>query len=310
MSGKYRLVTRSDFDGLVCALLLRELGLIDEILFVHPKDMQAGKIPMGPKEISTNLPYVPGVHLAFDHHPSEALRHPANLLSPHFQLDPQAPSTARMIYEHFGPASFAKMPAEMLHALDRYDSGQLHMDEILEPQGWILLAMLLDPRTGLERHKSLSLSNYLMMMHLIEACEKGQSLQQIFELRPIKERLKILREHQQDFRDQILRCTEMHGSLALLNLQQEEILYSGNRFMIYALWPNCKTSLHVLWGLERENTVIALGSSLFNRQDHCDLGQICLRYGGGGHKHAGTMQIAHEQMPLVLSELKQSLKDL
>ena len=105
-ASQFRLVTRSDFDGLVCGVLLKELDLIDEITFVHPKDMQDGKVAISARDITTNLPYVPGCHLAFDHHSSEIARNggrrPAN-----YVIDPEAFSAARVVWRHFGGATRA-----------------------------------------------------------------------------------------------------------------------------------------------------------------------------------------------------------
>src|ERR1017187_3633160 len=145
---KYRLVTRSDFDGLVCAVLLRHLELIDEIKFVHPKDMQDGKVEVSNQDLTTNLPYVPGVHLAFDHHSSETIR-VGGARTNHI-IDPKAPSAARVVYDYYGglkafPASWN----EMMAAVDKGDSAQFSREEILHPEKWDLLNFLMDARTGL-----------------------------------------------------------------------------------------------------------------------------------------------------------------
>ena len=135
---KHRLVTRSDFDGLVCAVLLNELNLIDEITFVHPKDMQDGKVPITARDITTNLPYVPGAHLVFDHHASETIRNGSRRAN-HI-IDPDAPSAARVLYNHYGGRSaFPKVSPEMMAAVDKADSAQFTREEILEPRGWVLL---------------------------------------------------------------------------------------------------------------------------------------------------------------------------
>ena len=147
---KFRLVTRSDFDGLVCAVLLKELDLIDDIKFVHPKDMQDGTILISGTDITSNLPYVEGVHLAFDHHSSEVSRvggDPDN-----YVIDPDAPSAARVVYDHYGGKDkFPNVSDEMMDAVDKGDSAQFSEDEIINPGGWALLNYLMDARTGLGR---------------------------------------------------------------------------------------------------------------------------------------------------------------
>src|SRR3712207_3706013 len=149
---RHRLVTRSDFDGLVCAALLKKLGMLEDILFVHPKDMQDGKIELRPTDITTNLPYCEGVHLAFDHHDSELERVGADSPDNHV-IDPNARSAARVVYDHFGgDAVFGGAPwYSLLSAVDKADSADFSQDEILAPTGWILLSFLMDPRTGLGR---------------------------------------------------------------------------------------------------------------------------------------------------------------
>jgi nanoRNase/pAp phosphatase (c-di-AMP/oligoRNAs hydrolase) len=302
MSGsKFRLVTRSDFDGLVCAVLLKELGMIDDIKFVHPKDMQDGTIHISDNDITTNLPYVKGVHLAFDHHASEAIRvegEPDNYI-----IDPGAPSAARVVYEYYGgKEKFPNVSEEMMEAVDKGDSAQYSVDEILNPKGWVLLNYLMDARTGLGRFREFRVSNYNLMMQLIDAC-RDQSVDEILTLADVKERVDLYREHQDKFKDQIKRCTKAHKNLAVLDLRGEKTIYAGNRFMIYALFPKTNISIHVLWGLNRQNTVFATGKSIVNRSSKTNIGALMLKYGGGGHENAGTCQLANDQADEVLGEL-------
>ena len=160
---KYRLVTRSDFDGLVCAVLLKELDLIDDIKFVHPKDMQDGTILVSESDITTNLPYVAGVHLAFDHHLSETIRMEEK--ADNHIIDPDAPSAARVLYDYYGGRNkFPRVSDEMMEAVDKSDSAQFTKDEILKPGGWALMNYLMDSRTGLGRFREFRISNYQLMM--------------------------------------------------------------------------------------------------------------------------------------------------
>lgn len=302
MSGNiFRLVTRSDFDGLVCAVLLKELGMIDDIKFVHPKDMQDGTIRISDNDITTNLPYVKGVHLAFDHHASEAIRiedEPDNHI-----IDPGAPSAARVVYEYYGgKEKFANVSEEMMEAVDKGDSAQYSVDEILDPKGWVLLNYLMDARTGLGRFREFRVSNYNLMMQLIDAC-RDQSVDEILALPDVKERVDLYMEHQDKFKDQIKRCTKVHNNLAVLDLRGEKTIYAGNRFMIYALFPKANISIHALWGLNRQNTVFATGKSIVNRTSKTNIGELMLKYGGGGHENAGTCQVANDQADKVLGEL-------
>ena len=303
---KHRLVTRSDFDGLVCAVLLKEQGLIDEIKFVHPKDMQDGKVETSGNDITTNLPFVPGVHLAFDHHSSEVARsggwNPENLV-----IEPDAPSAARVVYNHYGGRkAFPRVPLEMMAAVDKADSAQFTREEILRPQGWVLLSFLMDPRTGLGRFREFRVSNYQLMMDLIEYC-RNHTIGQILDLPDVKERVDLYAEQDLLHKAQIERCSTLEGKVVILDLLQEETIYAGNRFIVYAAFPKATVSIHVMWGLKKQNTVLAVGKSILDRSSKADIGALCLKYGGGGHENAGTCQPENKDASRVLKELVAAL---
>ncbi|MCW6513163.1 exopolyphosphatase [Lichenifustis flavocetrariae] len=292
-SGPYRLVTRSDFDGLVCGMLLRESGLIAEIKFVHPKDMQDGLIAITDRDIITNLPYVPGCHLAFDHHSSEMDRNGEP--QPNHIIDPTAPSAAHVVYRHFGGAAcFPNIGEDLMNAVDKADSAQFSQDEILNPTGWTLLNFLMDSRTGLGRFRDFTVSNYELMMQLIDKC-RHLSVDEVLSLPDVRERVALYEAHRERFADQLRRCTAVHGTLALLDLRSEETIFAGNRFMIYAMHPQCNISAHVMWGLRKQNTVFAIGKSILDRSSPVDVGAVCAAYGGGGHTAAGTCQVDNER---------------
>ena len=298
---KFRLVTRSDFDGLVCAVLLKHLDMIDEIKFVHPKDMQDGKIAIGPTDITTNLPYVAGAHLIFDHHSSETVRNTGS--ASNYVLDPHAASAARVVYSHFG--GHQSFPAEwdaMMEAVDRADSAQFTREEILHPQDWVLLNYLMDSRTGLGRFRNFRISNYQLMMELIDYC-KTHDIKQILQLPDVRERSDMYFAHEEQFKAQLARCAQVQGNLVVLDLRNEEVIYAGNRFMIYALFPETNISIHALWGVARQNTVFATGKSILNRTSKTNIGELMLQYGGGGHENAGTCQVGNDEAAEILSKL-------
>ena len=304
---RYRLVTRSDFDGLVCAALLKSRDMIDDILFAHPKDVQDGKVQVGPRDITTNLPYVPQCHLAFDHHASETVRlggpPPKNLV-----LDPSAPSAARVVFNHLGGKSaFPAMSLEMLAAVDKGDAAQFTREEVLDPQGWVLLNFLMDARTGLGRFKTFGVSNRQLMMDLIENCWKHDNVGEILRLPNVAERVAFYREHQEPSRAQLQRCGKVHANLVVVDLRNDDPIYVANRFVIYALYPQCNISLHVLWGVKKQVTVFAMGKSIFNRTSKTDIGRLALGYGGGGHEAAGTCQVDNDRAVTVLGELIQRI---
>ncbi len=298
---KFRLVTRSDFDGLVCAVLLRELDMIDDIKFVHPKDMQDGKIEITANDITTNLPYVAGAHLSFDHHASETIRNTGERKN--HVIIPDAPSAARVVYEYYGgKQGFPNIGDDIMLAVDKGDAAQFSRDDILDPQGWDLLNMLMDARTGLGRFHDFRISNYQLMMDLIAYC-KSHSIAEIMELPDVRERVDLYREHSAKAREQIQRCATVHQNLVVLDLRGEETIWTTNRFTIYALFPQCNISIHVMWGLKKMNTVFATGKSILDRSSKTNVGELMLKYGGGGHHAAGTCQVENEVAAERLAEI-------
>jgi len=303
---KYRLVTRSDFDGLVCAVLLNELDLIDDITFVHPKDMQDGKIAITERDITTNLPYVPGAHLVFDHHESETVRNAGRRDVNHI-IDAHAPSAARVVYDHYGgKAVFARITDEMMAAVDQADSAQYSREDILDPQGWVLLNYLMDSRTGLGRFREFRISNYALMMDLIKYC-RDHTIEQILDLPDVQERVALYRDHAAKAKEQILQCATQIGNLVVLDLRPEETIWATNRFMIYALFPTANISIHVMWGLQKQNTVLATGKSILDRSSKTHVGNLMLEFGGGGHAAAGTCQLANDKADGMLQMLVQRI---
>ncbi|MFP4115296.1 MAG: exopolyphosphatase [Spirochaetota bacterium] len=302
---RYRLVTRSDFDGLVCAVLLKELDLIDEIKFVHPKDMQDGLIAISDNDITTNLPFVDGVHLAFDHHLSESRR---NQNHENYIIDADAPSAARVVYDYYGGSErFTNIPVELMEAVDKGDSANFEMDEVLQPRGWNLLNFIMDARTGLGRFKNFRISNYQLMMDLIDYCRE-YPIEEILKLQDVRERVDLYREHERLFQEQTRRCSAVHDNVLVVDLRGEETIYAGNRFIKYALFPETNVSVQVIWGFKKQNTVLSVGRSIFNRTSESNIGELMLEYGGGGHLSAGTCQVDNDAADAIVAELIDRLR--
>jgi nanoRNase/pAp phosphatase (c-di-AMP/oligoRNAs hydrolase) len=301
LAGAYRLVTRSDFDGLVCAALLKELGVLEDILFVHPKDVQDGKVELTADDITTNLPYRPEVALSFDHHSSEDVRVTED--AGNRVAISGADSAARVVYEYFGGAQrFPRVSEELMEAVDKADAAKFSEREILDPQGWILLSFLMDPRTGLGRFRDFRVSNYELMMQLIDLCLE-RSVEEILAHPDVAERVALYREHAEAATKQIRRCSSVHGRVVVVDLREEEVIHPTNRFMVYALHPQCTVSVHVLWGLRQQNTVLAVGRSIIDRSSTFDIGRLMLTHGGGGHEAAGTCQVDNDVVETVLAEI-------
>ena len=303
MEPKKRLVTRSDFDGLACAMMLRELGLADEIKFVHPKDVQDGKIELNQNDITTNLPYDPRVGLAFDHHESEVDRLKAQETGGKLIIDPNARSAARVVYDYYGGAkTFPRVSEELMAAVDKGDSADFTLDEILNPTGWVLLHYLMDPRTGLGRFRQFRISNYDLMMQLISFC-MDHTVDEILELPDVKERVDLYFEQADMFKEQLRRIAKVYDKVVVLDLRDEEIIHAGNRFMIYALYPETQISVHVAWGFRKQNTAVMIGKSIVNKASTVDIGELCLKYGGGGHHNAGTCQLENDEVDQQLPDI-------
>lgn len=284
----------------MCAVILKEVGIIDEIKFVHPKDMQDGTIEINDNDITTNLPYVEGVHLAFDHHESETIR---NGKKENHIILPDAPSAARVVYDYYGgKEKLHNITEEMMEAVDKADAAQFSIEDILDPKGWDLLSFLMDSRTGLGRFRDFRVSNYELMMNLIDYCY-NHTIDEIMELPDVKERVDLYAKYTTEFKEQLARCSKIYGNLIVLDLRNEEIIYPGNRFMIYALNPEQNISIHVIWGFKNQNTVFATGKSIVNRSSTTNIGELMLSYNGGGHHAAGTCQIDNDKAETVLQEL-------
>lgn len=307
METKKRLVTRSDFDGLACAMMMKQLNLIDDIKFVHPKDVQDGKVELSANDITTNLPYDPRVGLAFDHHESEMDRLKAQETGGKLIIDPNARSAARVVYDYYGGKEvFPKLSDDLMAAVDKGDSADFTLDEILNPSGWVLLHYLMDPRTGLGRFREFRISNYDLMMKLIDFC-MDHTVDEILELPDVKERVDLYFEQAEKFKQQLQRIAKVYDKVVVLDLRNEEIIYAGNRFMIYALYPETQISVHVAWGFRKQNTAVMIGKSIINKGSEVDIGELCLKYGGGGHHNAGTCQLENDvvdqELPGIIAAL-------
>lgn len=297
-----RLLTRSDFDGLGCAVLLRDMWMLNSIKFVHPKDIQDGKETVTSDDILANVPYVDGCGLWFDHHSSEAERKAYG----DFKgcSDPTAPSATKVIYDYFGGQStFTNHHIDdLIGAINKADAGKFTIDEVLCPRGWVLISFIMDPRTGLGRYKDYRISNYQLMMDMIDYCRKFTA-EQILEIEDVKERTRRYFEQDDRFRQMICSCTSVRGDAAVVDLRSQDEIYTGNRFVTYSLFPDQNISVQVMWGLHRKNVVITCGHSIINRTSSIDVGSLMLRYGGGGHRRVGTCQVPTEMADTVLEAI-------
>lgn len=299
-----RLVTRADFDGLACAVLLNAMGLIGEYKFVHPKDVQDGLIDVDENDILANVPYAPGCGMWFDHHSSEKER----VGKPDFKGSSKpGPSCARVIWDYYGYDKFPQSLEPMLDAVDKVDSATISAEEVKNPTGWVLLGMVMDPRTGLGRYADYRISEKQLMMDMIDYCGR-LSADEILVLPDVKERTDRYFAQQKDFTAMIEHNAALHDNVLVINLLEEKEIFTGNRFTAYALFPEANVSVQMLWGKGREKVVFTVGHSIINRTCSADVGSIMLSHGGGGHRRVGTCQIETEKCKQVLEEIIEALK--
>ena len=302
-----RLVTRSDFDGLVCAVLLKEKGVVDEYLFVHPKDIQDGKIAITKEDVLANVPYVEGCGMWFDHHASEDERLKSSMLQYEgaFRIEKSA---AQVIWDYYdGEKSFSDHLQSLLQAVNKTDSGDLTRDEILYPSGWIILSFIMDARSGLGRFKDYRISNHQLMKDMVEYC-RTLPPEVITTKEDIQERVVRYFDQQEQFVHMMNQCSEIKGNTIVSNLLSEKVIYSGNRFVIYAMFPEQNVDVRVMLGRNNQNVVIACGHSILNRTCQTDIGELMLKYGGGGHKAVGTCQLPFENWKDKLDEIVETLQ--
>ncbi len=299
-----RLVTRSDFDGLACGALLLAAGVVDHWTFAHPKDLQDGLVEIDENDCLANVPYVPGCGMWFDHHSSE---HERLALEGKYKGESRiTPSCARIIYEYYGGKDTFPNFDDMMVAVDKVDSGDLTYDEIMNPQGWILVGFLMDPRTGLGRWRQFTVSNYQLMEKLMIAC-RDMTTDQILAMPDVQERIEVYNEQTAKFKEMVKEHTHTEGKVIITDLRGVEPIYTGNRFMIYSMYPDQNISAWIVSGRGGKGCSAAVGYSILNKTCKVNVGSLMLKYNGGGHEKVGTCQFTDENMstelPKMLDEL-------
>jgi nanoRNase/pAp phosphatase (c-di-AMP/oligoRNAs hydrolase) len=300
-----RLITRSDFDGLGCAVLFKELGIIDSIKFVHPKDVQDGLISVSSNDILANIPYIKGCGYWFDHHSSEVER----IEYGGFQgkSDPSAKSATHVVYDYYGGNEKFKNNIEaFVSAVDKADSADFSRDEILNPEGWVLLSFIMDPRTGLGRYKDYRISNYNLMMDMVDYC-RNMTADEILEIPDVKERVDRYFLQDKLHKNMLLENSKVSKNVIVLDLRNVDEIFTGNRFLIYSLFPEQNISVEVIWGFKRQNTVLSCGHSIINRSSRTNVGKLMKQYGGGGHDAVGTCQVPNNKADEYLVEIIESI---
>jgi nanoRNase/pAp phosphatase (c-di-AMP/oligoRNAs hydrolase) len=299
-----RLLTRSDFDGLACAALLKEFKIIDSWKFVHPKDIQDGIIEVTDNDVLANVPYAEGCKMWFDHHSSESER------LGDFEFEGcvgVADSAARVIYEYYGGKEKHPHFETMVRAVDKVDSAKLTAEEILKPEGWVLLGFIMDPRTGLGRFRNFRISNYELMEALIDECAV-EDIDQILANPDVQERVKLYFDQDAQFKTMLNEHTRTDGNVIVIDLRGVDPIYTGNRFLVYSLFPEQNISMQVVDGREKKNCPIMVGHSIINRSCKTDVGALMLKDGGGGHFKVGTFQVPYDDADAIIEKFIEIMK--
>ena len=302
-----RLLTRSDFDGLACAALLAEKGIIDDYKFVHPKDVQDGIVEVSKNDVLANVPYVEGCGLWFDHHASEDTRLAGETQD--FEGDSRAAdSAAQVIWDYYGGVeSFGERFLSFLEAVNKSDSGKLSKDDILKPEGWILLSYIMDPRTGLGRFMDYKISNYQLMADMFQYI-RTKSIDEILAIPDVIERVDRYFEQYELYMDMLKRCCKIDANVIITDLRKEKIIFCGNRFLVYAAYPEQNIEIRLMQTKAKEKVVFAVGKSILNRSSNTDVGELMLKHGGGGHIAVGTCQVEHDEWKSVYQDILDTCK--
>jgi nanoRNase/pAp phosphatase (c-di-AMP/oligoRNAs hydrolase) len=277
---------------------------VDDWKFVHPKDIQDGLVEVTDQDIMVNVPYIKGCKLWFDHHASEATR----LHGVYFEgVARTAPSCARVVYDYYGGYEKLGRFERMLYYVDKVDSGNLTMDEILDPKGWILLGFIMDPRTGLGRFRNFTISNYDLMKLLARACV-DKDIDEILALPDVKERVALYFEQETLFRESVQQHARIEDNVVVVDLRATDPIYAGNRFLLYTLFPDQNISLWIIDGKNKARCVITVGYSIIKQDATVDVGNMLLAYGGGGHHKVGTCQVPYEDADRIIREIVEKCK--
>jgi hypothetical protein len=294
-----RLVTRPDLDGLTCAVLLSECETIDSVELVHPQDVTERRIAIGPRDVIANLPYHPACGMWFDNH---LLTDPKAMPPTGFKgRYAQAPSAARVVYEHYSPAhpELARYRT-LLAETDRLDSAQLTLQDVVSPAGYLLLGLTLDPRTGLG-----GLDEYF---HTLLPAVRERPIDEVLALPPVRERVERMREQDHAFREAALAHSRAFGPVVVTDFRPLDEVPVGNRFLIFALYPQASVAVRVQWAARPETVSVSTGRSIFKRTSRANLGVLMSLYGGGGHAGAAACRLPAGGADARIAEIVKALE--
>ncbi len=294
-----RLVARPDLDGLTCAVLLSHCETVDSYELVHPQQVRDREVVIGENDILVNMPYQPACGMWFDNH----------LLTDSQSTPPrdyrgrygQAPSAARLVYEHYAPTHpELSRYEELIRETDRLDSAQLDLDDVLAPDRYTLLGFTLDSKSGLGDPRE-------YFLELIPAVAT-KSIQEVMELPSVRERANRLKEQDRHFREAAVAHSRLDGPLIITDFRSLDPLPVGNRFLIYTVFPDAMLSLRIQRGRAANTVSVSGGRSIFTRTSRANIGIVMSLYGGGGQPGAGACVLPAATADAQIAEIVAALK--
>lgn len=305
-----RLLTRSDFDGLVCAAILKELRIVNEIYYVHPKDVQDNKIKTTKNDVIANLPYVKGCRMWFDHHSSEIER-----LKLKGKIDgaiEPVDSAARVVFNYFKARKPYSQLVEKFEKLvkiaDIVDSAKFTKTDIINPQGWTMLAFITDPHSNFGKKHTFRISN-LQLLKTLPDLLCNNTADEILAMPDFTERVEAYKKDIKEYKKILLENTKVAGDAVVIDFRGMEHIPIGNRFLEYVLYPEQNISIRAVDGKNQQFVTISIGHSIINRTSDVDVGHLTLGYGGGGHKRAGACQVSYEDADKIIQKMLQVINN-
>jgi hypothetical protein len=285
-------------------VLLKEMNLVEDVLLCQAKDIEKGFVQITCNDITAGLPCRESAYLAFDHYSDQG---GMGMNQRNHIVDTNCRSTSRVVYNYFGHDRFNRVPRELLNVVDKVTCADITLDDILYPSGWMLLSHLIDHRTALDRYTRFSLSTAMLMETLIDWCRE-YTVWEVLSLPPIEERSTCYFANVGAYKLQIMQCATVHKNLVIVDLRNKDIVYPGNRFMIYALFPECNVSLQIIPNHAGTKTTIAVGKSFLDRSLTVDIGKAMRECGGGGNRNAGACDVDNDRVDIVVSNLINTLQ--
>ncbi|HEY4640407.1 MAG TPA: exopolyphosphatase [Thermoanaerobaculia bacterium] len=292
-----RLVTRGDLDGLTSAVIITMNEPIDQIVLVHPQDITDKRVEIRSDDVLANLPYHPNCGMWFDHHLlTDSNEKPPATVKGRYGL---APSAARLVYDYYlerSPNDEALLRlAKLVDETDRLDSAQLSPDDVESPRDYILLGYTIDSRTGL--------GDFHGYFNKLIEWLKTMPIDEILRQPEVSRRVERIRNEQDEFKRLLQRNSFQLNNVVVTDLREIDHLPAGNRFLVYSLFPDTNVSLRVHWGPAHNSVIAAVGHSIFNRTCRTSAGELMSRFGGGGHRGAGTCVLPLEKAAEAIDEI-------